>query len=139
MADHRVDLPGGGRGARDRCDQIAAGDVQLVGQVDGYRLRGTGKVHAHAERVYAGDDGGQARGQHDDPIADAEETGGDLARVAAIVGVRGGPRPDHVLHGETGRKAGQVLAVRHVLQVLQHARSAVPGHVLGRDHHVVAS
>ncbi len=137
MADRRLDVLRGGRRVRGRRDQVAARDVYVVPQPQRHRLRGPGDVHALAERVDALDDRGPAGRQDGHGLADAQDAGGDLARVAAVVGVLGGLRTDHVLHREARRAGREVVADRDGLQVLQHRRAAVPVHVGGRLHHVV--
>ena len=125
---------------RGRHDQVAARDVEVVGEQDGHRLRGPGDVDRLAQqRRCPAIVRRAAGGQHGHRLADAQHAGGDLARVAAVVGVLGGLRPDHVLHGEAraGRRSRSWLT-GDGLQVLQHGRAAVPVHVRGRVHHVVA-
>ncbi len=59
-------------------------------------------------------------------------------RRTPVVGVLGRLRADHVLHGEARVAGGEVVADRYRLQVLQDGRPAVPVHVGGGLHHVVA-
>ena len=101
-------------------------------------LRRPGDVDALTERVDPLDRGGASGRQHGDRLADPEHPGGDLTGVPPVVGVLGGLRADHVLDREAGVALGQVVADRHRLQVLQDGRAAVPVHVRGRLHDVVA-
>ncbi len=119
-------------------EQVAARDVQVVGEPDGDRLRGPGHVDRAAQHVQCHDGAAAARRMHGDPVPDPQHTRGQLARIAPVVGVLGGLRPDDVLHGEARRVVGRVVGDRHRLQVLQHGRPAVPAHVRGGRDHVVA-
>ncbi len=130
VADGRLDVLGG-RGSRPCGDQVAARDVEVVGEPDGDRLRGPREVRLPAERVDAGHGAGEPGGQDGDRVSDAQYAGGQLARVAAVVGVLLGLRADHVLDREAGRLGARVAADRHRLQVLQQGRAAVPVHVRG--------
>ena len=124
--DGRVELARGDRLAVGRADQVAAADVEVVGEPDRDRERRDGLL----ERAVVGADlrdRAARAGRHDDHlVAGRERAAGELARVAALV-VLAAARADRPLHREAQRVAGRVRAHLHGLEVLEQRRPVVPG------------
>ena len=77
-------------------------------------------------------------GQHDDLVAGAHDAAGDGARIAAVVGVVVGLRPDHVLDREPDVDEVAVAGDVDLFEVRQQRRPVVPRRVVRLGHHVVA-
>ena len=85
------------------------------------------------------DRGPPAGREHDDLVAGAPDAAGDLARVAAVVVVLVGDRPDHPLDGEAAVVEVAVAGDLDRLEVLEQRRPVVPGHPLAALDDVVAA
>ena len=89
----------------------------------------------HVDR---GDAGAKTRREHEHVVACPPDAAGNLARVAAVVVVLVGHRPDHPLHGEAAIGEVAVAGELDLLEVMQQRRALPPGHPLGRVDEVVA-
>ena len=108
-------------------DHVAARDVDVVGQADRHRHRRE-RLRRRARSVLRSSviAARLAGGQHDDLVAGAHDTAGDGARVAAVVGVLVGLRPDHVLHREPDVDEVAVTGDVDLFEVAQQRRALVP-------------
>ena len=67
-------------------DDVAAGDVDVVGQLQGHGLPDPSDLQRAISQVDAGHGGVLARRQDDDLVAHTHSSGADPPRVAAVVG-----------------------------------------------------
>ena len=137
-ADHRVDVLAGLRGVLDPGDQVAAADVDVVGEPDGDRHRRERLGDLLVEQVDGLDGRGHAAGQHDDLVTGLQDAAGDLTGVPAVVVVVVGLRAYDVLHREAGVDQVAVGGDVDVLEVVHQRRAVVPRRVLRAGHDVVA-
>ncbi len=113
-------------------DHVAAADVDVVGQCDGDRHRGEGRLDGPVRRVDGGDRRREPRRQHHDLVAPLEHAAGHLTRVAPVVVevlVRLLLRADDVLHREAGVDEVAVRRDVDLLEVVQQRAALVPRHV----------
>ena len=137
-AHHRVELGAGvGLVLRPR-QQIAAGDVDIVGETDRHRHWRKGLRHWAFRPVDGRDPTGFTAGQHHHLVAGAHDPAGDGAGIAAVVGVFAGLWPDHVLHRKAHVDQVAVTGDVDILEVAQQRWTVVPGCLIALGHHVVA-
>ena len=136
-ADHRVKLGGGvGLVLRAR-QQIAAGDVDVIGQADRDRHRRKGLRHRALRPVNGRDATGPAAGQDDHFIAGSHDAAGHGPGVAAMVGMLTGLGADDVLNGESDVDQVAVTGDVDVLEMAQQRRPVVPGRLIALGDDVV--
>ena len=70
-------------------EEVAATDVDVVGEADGHRLRGYGHVERLLTEIDPRNRGPQPRRVHDDLVADPHRTRCELSRVPAVLHVFG--------------------------------------------------
>ena len=145
LADRRVELADNARFLTGVHDEIAAPDVDVVGQAHYDGLRRMRKRHLAVERVDSDDGRAHPRRHDHDDVLDLDDTGRKLPCVAAIV-----RRSDDVLNRQPSGLDPRVESDWHRLKVLEQGRACVPRHrgrtlddVVAqvrrhRDHHVVA-
>ena len=131
-ADGRLERPRGHRLVVRVDEHVAARHVDLVLEPDRDRHPGRRLVDRAVGGLDRGDPRAQPRRQHEDVVAGPPDAAGDLARVAAVVVVLVGHRPDHPLHGEAA--VGEVAVARELdrLEVLEQRRALPPRHPVGR-------
>ena len=110
---------------RRRGDQVAAGDVDVVGEPQRHRLRREGLGELAVRGVDAGDRGAAPGRQHDHLVADADHAGGDLAGVAAVVAVAASRAASCGRDDELHREAERL--VRRVVSDAEGSRGARAG------------
>jgi hypothetical protein len=129
-----------------RRDEVAAGDVELVGQPQHHRLGregdvvlvGTTWLAGRRRAVDADHPGAGPCGQDDDLVTDVHAPRGEPTRIPPVVAVLGTLRADDVLHRHPQRLLGGVGADRDGLEVLEEGRSRIPGGAGGPVDDVVA-
>ncbi|MNH10925.1 hypothetical protein D3C79_704160 [compost metagenome] len=113
--------------------QIAAADVDLVGEGDCDGLARQGVVQIPIE----GDDAGHcallAGRQHRQPVADPQDAGGEGAREAAKIQVGAAD----ILHRQAHRMALQLALHLGILQQGEQGLPLIPGQLVARVDHVV--
>ena len=116
---------------------IAAGDIDVVGQLHHHRVAGFGGRHDGAPPMHRGDRGGAPTGQDGDGVAGRQGAGGHHARVAAEVGLRPSLRADHALHVHASTRQCGRRGIE-LFEQLEQWRAHVPRHVPRAVDHVVA-
>ena len=111
-------------------DHVATRDVDVVGQADRDRHGRDGLLEPTGGPVDCGDGAGLSRWENDDFITGAHDATGDGARVAAVVGVLVGLRPDHVLDREADVHEVAIAGHIHGLQQVEQRPAGIPGHVV---------
>ena len=106
-------------------EQVAPGDVDLVGQGQGHRLAGPGLGQVAVIGDDAGDLGFPARCRHGDRIARPDDAGSNGAGKAAEIQVG----TVHPLHREAEGLFGRIAFDVDGLQVLDQSWALVPGRV----------
>ena len=137
-ADGRVELLCDRRRMPGVGDHAASRDIEVVAEPQGHGAGRRGLFELPIERVDRRDLGRVARGQHDHLVARAKDAAGDAAGVAAVVGMPGGHRADHDLHGEAAVFGVVVGTGGDFLEVAQQRGRVAPRHVRGRRNDVVA-
>src|SRR4029453_12283639 len=117
--DEGVDVLGGLWGVGGPADEVAPGDVEVVGQPDGDRHGSERLLDPAARAVVRGDGRGQPAGQHLHLVAGPQDAAGDRARVPPVVVVGVGLGPDDVLNGEPDVDEVPVAGHVQVLEVVQ--------------------
>ena len=130
-----LELIGDRRRGGGSCDDIAPGDVDLIGERDGDRLPGTGFSQIAVGGDDALDRGLAARGHHADGVAGTDRAADDLAGEAAEVEVGA----VHPLHGHAERLVLQLVVDLDGLEVADERGTGVPGRVRRGLDHVVAA
>ena len=134
----RLERPRGHRLVVRVDEHVAARHVDLILEADRHGHAGRRLLDRAAGHVDRRDAGAEAGGQHEHVVAGPPDAAGDLARVAAVVVVLVGHRPDHPLDGEAA--VGEVAVARELdlLEVVEQRRALPPRHPLGRVDEVVA-
>ena len=131
-AHGRLDLAARDREAVDAGDQVAAADVQVVGELDADRVRRLGGVELAVERLHGDDLRAPALGQDRDLVARVQRAAGHLARVAALA-AGGLGRPRDPLDGQPQRALAAVGGDVDLLEVREQRLPVVPAGRAGLD------
>ena len=101
-------------------------------------IGGNASCDGSAGTLDRGDAACLSAGQDDDLVARAHHTAGHGARIAAVVVMVEGLRPDHVLNRESNVDEVAVAGDVHLFEMGQQRRSVVPRGVIRLGHHIVA-